>query len=246
MCYAGGDRARATGTGSARPSMASPAPLLRGPLAAHTQAARFAAEVHRVHRRYAGEVVAANRLCPFLRDIDTGFGAFVAVLDPGEPDVEAAVEAVHAADNPVIHIVFPLVRPAPSLFERFAARVGQALKKALRDPPVMATFHPDLVGDAADPHRLIGLLRRAPDPFIQLIPEGMHEGGTVFAPLPSPGALLELAAEPPPADPAEANFAKLKDGRIEPLLALIAEIRADRDRSYAPFLDAFGLTPPAT
>src|SRR6185312_515261 len=78
-------------------------PLLRGPLAGHPIAAKFAAEVHRVHRRYAAEVVAANRLCPFLRDIDTGFGAFVTMLDPrGEPDVEATIEAIRAADSAII------------------------------------------------------------------------------------------------------------------------------------------------
>ena len=217
--------------------MAAPAPILRGPLAAHAAAPRFAAEVHRVHRRYAAEVVAANRLCPFLRDIDTGFGAFVAMLDPGEPNLEAVVEAVREAGNPVIHVVFPLIRPPSSSFERFAGRLAQALKKALRDPPVMATFHPDLAGDPVDPHRMVGLLRRAPDPFIQLIPEGMHEGGTVFAALPSQGEPIPRVG-PEPVDSAHCNFAKLKDGRMEPLLALMAEIRADRDRSYAPLLAA--------
>jgi hypothetical protein len=224
------------------PRPGPPAPLVRGLLAGHPLAQSFAAEVHRVHRRYAAEIVAANRLCPFLRDVDTGFGAFVAMLDPGEPDVDAAVEAILAAGNPVIHVVFPLSRPAPSMFERFSGRVGQALKKALQDPPVMATFHPDLVGDAGDPYRLVALLRRAPDPFVQLIPEGMHEGGTVFAPLPSQGDPLPRPPEEA-VDSAQANFAKLRDGRVEPLLALMADIRADRDRGYAPFLEAFGLAP---
>jgi hypothetical protein len=222
------------------PRPGPPAPLVRGPLAGHPLAQRFAAEVHRVHRRYAAEVVAANHLCPFLRDVDTGFGAFVAMLDPGEPDLDAAVQAILSAGNPVIHVVFPLSRPVPTMFERFSGRVAQALKKALRDPPVMATFHPDLAGDGGDAHRLVGLLRRAPDPFIQLIPEGMHEGGTTFAPLPGPGEPAP-AAPPEPVDSARANFARLRDGHIEPLLALMADIHADRDRGYAPFLEAFGL-----
>jgi hypothetical protein len=217
--------------------MAASAPLLRGPLAGHAAAAAFAAEVHRVHRRYAAEVVAANHLCPFLRDVDTGFGAFVVMLDAGEPAVDATLEAIRAAASPVTHVIFPLVRPVPSLFERFAGRIGQALKKALRDPPVMATFHPDLVGDADDPHRLVALLRRAPDPFIQLVPEGMHEGGTVFAPIPSDG--ISPMVVPEPIDSAQANHDKLKGGRVLPLLALMAEIHGDRDRSYAPFLAAF-------
>jgi hypothetical protein len=92
----------------------------------------------------------------------------------------------------------------------------------------MATFHPSLAGEIDDPHRLIGLLRRAPDPFVQLIPEGLHEGGTVI-----------VGAEPG-RDNAEANFDRLRGGGIEPILALLADIRADRDRSYAPFLRAFG------
>jgi hypothetical protein len=217
--------------------MAAPAPLLCGPLAAHAAAPRFAAEVHRIHRRYATEVVLANRLCPFLNNVDTGFGAFVAVLDPGELDLEAAVAAILAADNAVIHLVFPLIRPPSPTFERFAGRIAGALKKAVKDPPVMATFHPDLAGDAGEAHRLVGLLRRAPDPFIQLIPEGMHEGGTVFAALPSQGEPIPRAPAPP-VDSAQANFAKLKDGRIEPLFALMADIRADRDRSYAPLVAA--------
>ena len=46
---------------------------------------------------------------------------------------------------------------------------------------------------------------------------------------------------PEPADLAQANFDKLQDGRLGELLAVMAEIRADRDRSYAPFLEAYGL-----
>jgi len=221
--------------------MAALAPLVRGPLAGHPLAAAFAAQVHRVHRRYAAEVVAANRLCPFLRDVDTGFGAFVAMLDPrAEPDVDEAVAAIRAAENPIIHVVYPLIRPAPSAFERFAGRLGSAIKRAFPSPPVMATFHPELVGDDDDPHRLVGLLRRAPDPFVQLIPSGLNEGGTVFAPLPAPGEVP--APVPEPVDSAAANFEKLQGGRVKPLLALMDEIRADRDRSYASFVEAFGLS----
>jgi hypothetical protein len=219
------------------------APILRGPLAGHPAAAAFAATVHRVHKRYAAEVVAANRLCPFLRDVETGFGAFVAMLDPGEPSPDAAAEAILAAGNPIIHVVFPLVRPAPSTFERFAAKVGAALKKAVPRPPVMATFHPDLAGDATDPHKLIGVLRRAPDPFVQLIPEGMHEGGTVFQPLPTGGAPLVLLPITTPVDSTQANFDKLRGDAVPRLLALMDEIRADRDASYAPFLRELGLAP---
>ena len=216
--------------------MAASVPFLRGPLAAHPLAEKFAAEVHRIHRRYAAEVVAKHRLCPHLRDVDTDFGAFIAMLDPRpEPDVDATVEAIRAAGNPVIHVVFPLVRPPPSMFERFGARVSQGLKKVFAKPPVMATFHPALVGDADDPHRLVGLLRRAPDPFVQMIPDGYQEGGTVFVPLSKAGSATEERVDWP-----QRNYDKLRGENLERLLALIADIHADRDRSYAPFVAAFG------
>jgi hypothetical protein len=107
----------------------------------------------------------------------------------------------------------------------------------------MATFHPELAGDAGDPHRLVGHLRRAPDPFIQLIPAGMNEGGTVFAPLPALAQDPTLPIVSDPIDSAQANFAKLKDGGVEPLVSLMDEIRAERTLRYAPFLEAFGLAP---
>jgi hypothetical protein len=217
--------------------MAASAPFLHGPLATHPKAEKFAAEVHRVHRRYATEVVAKHRLCPHLRDVDRDFGDFVIMLDPRpEPDVEATVAAILASENQVIHVVFPLVRPPPSLFERFGARVSAALKKALPKPPVMATFHPALVGDGGDPHRLVGLLRRAPDPFVQMIPDGFQEGGTVFVPLSEAAAMTHEKVDWP-----QRNFDKLRGENLERLLALVADIQADRDRSYGPFVAAMGI-----
>jgi hypothetical protein len=220
--------------------MAALAPLIRGSLKGHPLAASFAAEVHRVHRRYAAEVVAKNGFCPFLKDVDTGFGRFCVMLDP-EPDTEEALATVRVAATSVIHLVYPCTPWPASPFEKFAGRLGELLKKSLRDPPVMATFHPTLLGDGSNPFRLVGLLRRAPDPFVQLIPEGLHEGGTMFA----GAADLEETTTGEELDPAKANFAKIHGGFLEKLVALMAEIRADRDRSYAPFLEVFGASAPA-
>jgi hypothetical protein len=216
--------------------MAAPDPFLHGPLAGHPLAAKFACEVHRVHRRYASEVVQAHRLCPHLHDVDKDFGVFVVMLDPrAEPDVQATVDAVQKAGAPIMHIVFPLIAPPPSAFERFAGKLSQALKRALPKPPVMATFHPALVGDANDPHRLIGLIRRAPDPFVQLIPDGYHDGGTMFTPVTAIGDLSPASEK---VEWSQRNFDKLRGEPLDKLLALLASIRADRDRSYAPFVEA--------
>lgn len=215
--------------------MAALAPLVRGSLQGHPLAQSFAVEVLRVHRRYAGEVVARNQLCPFLRDVDTGFGRFCVMLDP-EPDVATAIAAVREAGTSVIHLVYPCTPWPSSPFEKFAGKLAEALKQALPEAPVMATFHPALAGDGSNPFRLVGLLRRAPDPFVQLIPEGLHQGGTMFA----GAADLEETTTGEELDPAQANFAKMHGGFLEKLVALMDEIRADRDRSYAPFLEAFG------
>jgi len=221
--------------------MATVDTLLRGPLRGHPAAAALATEVVRIHRRYATEIVAENRLCPFLRDVDTGFGRFCVMLDRGELDVAAAVEAVLAADSPIIHLVYPCVRPPSPVFEKFSAKLAHALKEAFpapTRPPVMATFHPELSGDASGPYRLIGMLRRAPDPFVQLIPEGLHQGGTVFAGIDPKALPLPLPVNTATRDPALANFDRLKGGGVERLVAKLEDIYEDRARSYAPLLAA--------
>jgi hypothetical protein len=200
---------------------------LHGALRDHPSAGAFAAEVARVHRRYATEVVAANQLCPFLRDPETAFGRFCVMLDPAL-DLDAARAAVTAGGSLVVHVVYPCVRPAAPVFEKFAARLGEAVRAAVADPPVLATFHPDLTGDPSTAHRMVGLLRRAPDPFVQFIPAGLHEGGTVFA-----GTSVA-----PTADNASVVYGRLKGAPLEALLARLAEVHEDRDRSYAPFLRA--------
>jgi hypothetical protein len=216
-------------------AMATLAPLLRGCLQAHPVAAPFAAEVLRIHRRYAEEVVAQHRLCPFLRDVETGFGRFCVMLEPRELSLDDALDAVLSSSTAVIHLVYPCLCPPPPVFEKFAGKLGQALKTAYPGPgrpPVMAAFHPELTGDPSGPYRLIGMLRRAPDPFIQFIPEGLHQGGTVFA------GVEPVPADPAARDPAIANFERLKGGGVERVVALLADIYADRARSYAPFLAA--------
>ncbi len=219
--------------------MAAFAPSLRGALAAHPQAEAFGREVARIHRRYAAEVVAKNQLCPFLRDVESGFGDFYVVLDTVLDPAEACAAVVSAASS-VVHIVYPCVRSSPGSFESFAGEVRRALKESLPSPPVMAVFHPDLTGDPGGPYSVVGLFRRAPDPFIQLIPEGLHEGGTVFADF---SATLALPLQPPkaPRDYARQTYERLKGSGLEQLFARIDEIKADRSASYAPYLEALGI-----
>src|SRR5262245_3976236 len=116
-------------------------PTVRGALAAHPLAQAFAAEVLGVHRRYATEVVAAFGLCPFLREVDAAFGEFIVLLDRA-PDVLSVCEVAAASSRSVVHLVYPCVEMAPTVFERFGAAVGDALRRTRPDPPVLAVFHP--------------------------------------------------------------------------------------------------------
>ena len=233
--------------------MSGVVPLLFGALRDHPMAMDFAAQVVRVHKRYATEVVAGYRLCPFLKDVDTGFGRFCVAMTE-RIDVEEAKAAFVKAENSIIHMVYPLVRTPPSEFERFGGDVGRGVRDVWRatpegdlrfgsEPPVVATFHPKLAGDRTSPHRLIGIMRRAPDPFVQMIPGGHYDSGTVLAPLSdvgqlSPEALQKLlaAVPPPPKDRAADTFKRLTPALVDEIEALVADIHADRDRSYAPFL----------
>lgn len=197
---------------------------ISGALASHPQAPAFAAEVQRVHRRYANEVVGSFRLCPFFRDAESAFGRFCVVLD-AVPAVDEALRAATAGEG-VAHLIFPLAGAVEATaFERFGAALGRAIKATVPRAPVMATFHPRLSGDSSTSHRLVGLLRRAPDPFVQLVPAGLHQGGTVFA-----GSVDEL-----PPDHAQLNFERVSGAELERLLGTLSDIREDRDRSYASF-----------
>jgi hypothetical protein len=204
-------------------------PTIAGEFAGHPAAAALAREVLRVHHRYASEVVKAFGLCPFLRDAETAFGDFCVMLDR-EPVVSTALAVALAARSEVVHLVYPLARPPTRVFEKFAAALSEGLKRALPKPPVFAVFHPDLSGDRVTPSRLVGLLRRAPDPFVQLVPEGLQPGGTVLADI---STIPELTSP-------RGGIERLAPEDVDRLLVLIDEIHAERDARYASLVAAFG------
>lgn len=202
-------------------------PAIIGGLSGHAAARGLAREVQRVHHRYASEVVKAFQLCPFLHDVESDFGFFCVVLDR-EPVVATALEAALGAPTDVVHLVYPLVDAPAREFETFASALARELKKALARPPVYAAFHPALSGDRATPAQLIGLIRRAPDPFVQLVPEGVQPGGTVLA---APGVIPNVPQRTRGVD-------RLGPADVDRLLAALEEIRIERNRAYAPYLAA--------
>lgn len=204
------------------------APFLSGALADHPLAAPFAATVQRIHHRYAVEVVMELGVCPFLKDAESGFGEFHVVLDPAL-DPALLIRIAKAAGTSVCHVIYPLATEPSPPFERFAAGALGVIRKGDPRAPVMAVFHPAMSGDPSAPHRLVGLLRHSPDPFVQFVPNGLHEGGTV----------LQGSGNEPQIDNASRNFGRLVPQKIEGLITRLADIRAERDRTYAPFLEAF-------
>lgn len=213
---------------------------LVGSLVGHPAAAAFGREVRRVHHRYAEEVVAHFSLCPFMGDPRTAFGRFIVVLDK-ELQLELACEQIvgSAVDGgQLAHLVYPLVTMESRRFERFASSLHLAVRQKVLDqgghsPPVHATFHPQMAGDETSQSKLVGLLRHAPDPFIQFVPQGLQQGGSTFLD-PSKVDFASLVAEMKK-KPAT-TFERLVPDALPELRRRLQEIRRDRDKSYEPFL----------
>lgn len=206
------------GAGADRPSF-----FVYGAHRDHPRATEIATAAHALLVRYATEVVAKYGLCPFLRGVDAGLGAVGVILDT-EPDLETAVAAIDHLAEPVLHIVYPVFTGTPSTFERFGSKLAEALRKRRSDPLVHASFHPGMTGGRENAYRLIGLLRQAPDPFVQFIPPGLQQGGTVMAGEDAGGE-----------SHADARFSRFMAGGAElaeEVLGAIAELREERERTY--------------
>ncbi len=200
---------------------AHPRKTLFGRAAAAPGAQAFADHVSLLLARYVDDVVMPFSLCPFLHQRDNGLGAVGIVLDP-ELTVESARDAVLSLDAPISHLVFPLSPLASSAFERFGNKLAEAVRASAKERLVHATFHPALVGGRENAYRLIGLLRQAPDPFIQFVPHGLMKGGTV------------MAGEEPAEGHAEARFARLTQADVDEILARLAALH-DARRALTDF-----------
>lgn len=194
---------------------AHPRRTLFGRAAAAPGAEAFADAVSTLLARYVDEVVMPFSLCPFLHQRDNGLGAVGIMLDP-EVTVEMARDAILALDTPVCHLVFPLSPLASSPFERFGNKLSESVRASAKEKLVHATFHPALVGGTENAYRLIGLLRQAPDAFIQFVPHGLMKGGTVIG-----------GAEPAEGH-AEARFKRLAQPERDEIFARLASLQEAR------------------
>jgi hypothetical protein len=210
---------------------------------------RLAREVERVHTRYHCEVVEAFALCPWAKDARSGGRVHMHVTFTTRADPHTALAAIdHVMADPAIEIgmlIFPRLALDRLAFAHFVADI-RALDEARsgrgEQRVALADFHPTAPADVTTPERLVPFLRRAPDPMIQSVRtetlarvRGEDGHGTRFI---DPAALdlTSLTAGPTPsslaARVAQHNARSVERIGIARLEAVIADIAADRDRSY--------------
>ena len=107
---------------------------------------------------------------------------------------------------------------------------------------VMADFHPEAEYRGETPARLVGLLRRAPDPLLQLVPHAEMKALSRAPHIPTQAELALLLADPfalppPPPDPrervAQQNFATAHALGVEVLAARYEDLQRRRRARYA-------------
>jgi hypothetical protein len=212
----------------------------------------FVDEVLRVNSRYLDEVVQAFDFCPYARGAREAEQVARTVILDGEPGAAtaAALEAIasHAARTETVIglLIFPRLAVDPDGFDRFVNGVRQ--EEAKREAPqfALAAFHPDGVYGIDTPARLVMLLRRSPDPTIQLVRfsalqavKGGQPANKKFLFQWNASAFAELDKRAEQRSPSEkiaqANFETVAREGEARIRAVLDDIRADRDRSYAKY-----------
>lgn len=206
--------------------------------------------------RYLVDFVEKFDLCPYARtcrvtDALERRVVLQATLSQGVPaSVLEELSSDAFGHIEVALLIFPAVEASWVEFERFAARLrDEHARRPAGAKFFVVPFHPDLPPDTDDPGRLVSLLRRSPDPTIQLVRASLLEhvrGGvdpedTVYLdPAQCDFATSGLAATPPKSVSrliGEANFATAQRVGAETLIALLSEIRSNADEeSVSPHL----------
>lgn len=152
----------------------------------------------RINARYLSEVVEAFDLCPWASSVRDGAGlsrqVFFAERD--SPTTRAEVlsqieELAKQRDVDIGLVIFPSLAITPQDFRSLVAAMENAHANAHPRgamPLAMADFHPDATLDMTSAARLVGFIRRAPDPTIQLVRRSAmakvrssEDEGSVFA-----------------------------------------------------------------
>jgi hypothetical protein len=217
----------------------------------HSDAALIA-EATRIYRRYAVEIVEQLGLCPWAEHSRRSGRVKERVVLVETPALTPALDLIAAeaqsSEVEILLLIFPLLRLDRKPFEHYLAAIRDADSGRYElggVPFAMAAFHPDAEPDLDGAERLIPFLRRSPDPTIQLVRRSVLERvrerspeGTGFVDLRLLGAHPSALDDAPSLREriAEANRSTVLRLGVEAVEARLAEIRRDRDASYARVL----------
>lgn len=203
------------------------------------------AEVLARNDAYLVEFVERFNLCPYARPCREGNALERRVLEQRELVFEpclTALEALSSASFTHVEIgllILPNLQATFAEFERFAAELRRRRAEVETTPTwFVVPFHPESPPDAGDPGRVVSLLRRTPDPTLQLVRVSLLEsirGGVD----PEDTVWMDPAtcpAEPTAVTPArsvstiigDANFETVQRVGAERMLALLAALRGRR------------------
>jgi len=213
-----------------------------------TRDSALAREAVRVYRRYAVEIVEALRFCPYAERCRLEGRTREIVSLEETPTLERTLPLVHRAARELDVEIALLLFPRASLDRLALARFVEQLRRAHQAEPgglvmAMEGFHPDASADLESADRHVPFVRRTPDPTIQLVRlevllrvrrSGDH--GTAFFD-PSRMSLDTLLASPAPVplhqQIAKNNLETTRERTVEAIEHVYADIRRDRDESYA-------------
>ncbi len=214
-------------------------------------------EALRIYRRYQLEVVEAFGFCPWATHAREEGRVKPRAMPSPTFDVAEGLSAIaEMAADPDIDIgllIYPRLEVSRAQWARAVRELGNADEARWPTgevPMALAAFHPDAEADASDPARLVPFIRRSPDPTIQLVRletlrklRGTEQAGTGYVDpaMLAKGELPELVTRVPLHERVAAdNLDKVLDVGVERVEAVFADIRADRERSYARVLGEDG------
>jgi hypothetical protein len=207
-------------------------------------------EALRIYQRYQLEVVEAFGFCPWATHAREEGRVQPRVMPSATFDVDEGLSAIAemAADRDVDIglLIYPRIEVTREEWGRAVRVLGNADEARWptgQVPMAMAAFHPDAEADLTDPARLVPFIRRSPDPTIQLVRletlrrlRGTEQAGTGYVDpaMLARGELPDLVTRVPLHERvASDNRDKVREVGVEEVEEVLADIRADRERSYA-------------
>lgn len=195
--------------------------------------------------RYLVDFVEKFDLCPYARrcritnalERRVLMQPTLALDEPG--NVLEELSGAAFAHVEVALMIFPAVEARWVEFERFAALLREEHTQRTSGATFFVVpFHPDSPPDTDDPARLVSLLRRSPDPTLQLVRASLLEhirGGvdpedTVFVDSSKYDLANDLTTVTPPQSVStligEANFETVQRVGAKTLVALLSRLRS--------------------